>query len=349
MARSGTKSVLIYKKLIIGCVMICIVYIKMNEGGRVMKRSKKIVAVFLSCAMLVTSFLPVNAQEATNVSEEQLTEKIIESGWQGSIQNGTLCYVSDEGEKLTGIQEIDGQLYYFDDEGNAQTGWIEINGNLYYFALESGQAYRNTVQMIDGVEYEFSPEGIATEKIQDAENGNDETELENPDKEDAQENDAPDDNYQSVDTPEPEDGQDSTDTDVAAGEQQGETAEDTTISGWQTSNGIMKYYSASGEYLTGKCKVSGNWYYFDASGYRVTGWIWYNDHWYYCCPGGYMVTGWNNVNNKWYYMDPSGIMQTGYITINGLTYYLDPSSGARFENGYTPDGHYFDKDGVMII
>lgn len=81
MARNGTKSVLIYKKLIIGCVMICIVYIKMNEGGRVMKRSKKIVAVFLSCAMLVTSFLPVNAQEATNVSEEQLTEKIIESGW----------------------------------------------------------------------------------------------------------------------------------------------------------------------------------------------------------------------------------------------------------------------------
>ena len=121
-------------------------------------------------------------------------------------------------------------------------------------------------------------------------------------------------------------------------------------SGWVEDSKGVWYRFSNGTYPSnGWHYLDNNWYYFDASGYRVTGWIWYNDHWYYCCPGGYMVTGWNNVNNKWYYMDPSGIMQTGYITINGLTYYLDPSSGARFENGYTPDGHYFDKDGVMII
>ena len=36
--------------------------------------------------------------------------------------------------------------------------------------------------MIDGVEYEFSPEGIATEKIQDAETATMKQSWENPDK-----------------------------------------------------------------------------------------------------------------------------------------------------------------------
>ena len=109
-----------------------------------MRNGKKIVALLMVFTMAFSTLLPVHAQdiipEASDIGSD------IGTRWLGSIQNGTLCYVSDEGEKLTGPQEIDGQLYYFDDEGNAQTGWVEINGSLYYFALENGQAYRNTVQ-----------------------------------------------------------------------------------------------------------------------------------------------------------------------------------------------------------
>ena len=132
-----------------------------------MKNSKKIVAVFLSCAMAVTSFLPANAQEMANVeatvSEEQTADGTLESGWYGSIQEGSLSYVSESGSRVIGLHEIDGQLYYFDEAGIVKTGWMEIEGNLYYFVPETGQAYRDTVKTIDGVEYEFSLEGIASE------------------------------------------------------------------------------------------------------------------------------------------------------------------------------------------
>ena len=109
-------------------------------GGNGYENGKKIAALLMVFTMVFSTLLPVHAQdiipEASDIGQD------IGTRWQGSIQNGTLCYVSDEGEKLTGLQEIDGQLYYFDDEGNAQTGWVEINGSLYYFALENGQAYR---------------------------------------------------------------------------------------------------------------------------------------------------------------------------------------------------------------
>ena len=314
-----------------------------------MRNGKKIAALLMVFTMVFSTLLPVHAQdiipEASDIGQD------IGTRWQGSIQNGTLCYVSDEGEKLTGLQEIDGQLYYFDDEGNAQTGWVEINGSLYYFALENGQAYRNTVQMIDGVEYEFSPEGIATEKIQDAENSNDETELENPDKEDIQENDVSDDNHQSVNTPEPEEGQDSTDTDVTVDEQQEETAEDTTTSGWKTANGIMKYYSTSGEYLTGKCKVGGNWYYFDENGaclkgqwitdgdkkyYAMSdgmlriGWLSFGSTYYYCNSNAEIVTGKQKIGNSWYYFNEEGVRQQGkWITDGDKKYYAMPDGTLR--------------------
>ena len=120
-------------------------------------------------------------------------------------------------------------------------------------------------------------------------------------------------------------------------------------SGWVQDQKGVWYRFSNGTYPSnGWHYLDNHWYYFDAQGYRVTGWIWYDNHWYYSIPEGWMATGWNNVSGKWYYMGDNGIMQTGYITVDGLTYYLD-STGARLENGYTPEGHYFDNKGVMII
>ncbi len=120
-------------------------------------------------------------------------------------------------------------------------------------------------------------------------------------------------------------------------------------SGWQQDGKGIWYRFSNGSYPSnGWHFIDNQWYYFDSSGYRVTGWIWFNNSWYYCIPEGPMAKGWNNVGGKWYYMNENGVMQTGYITINGQTFYLD-STGARFESGYTPDGHYFDDNGVMVI
>lgn len=120
-------------------------------------------------------------------------------------------------------------------------------------------------------------------------------------------------------------------------------------SGWMEDSQGWWYRFSNGTYPSnGWHYLNGHWYYFDASGYRVTGWIWYNNSWYYSIPEGYMATGWNYISGKWYYMDQSGVMQTGYVTVDGLTYYLG-ADGSRLENGYTPEGHFFDNRGVMII
>ncbi len=102
-------------------------------------------------------------------------------------------------------------------------------------------------------------------------------------------------------------------------------------------------YPANGWYY-----LEDQWYYFNADGYRVTGWVNYNNDWYYLKPEGPMGTGWQFYNEKWYYLNDSGVMQTGYLTEGDKTYYLG-ADGARFENKFSPEGHYFGSDGVMVF
>ena len=105
-----------------------------------MKHSNKSIAVFMSCAIAFTAILPVNAQETKSDPEEEVTEEILEMGWNGFLRDGTLSYVSESGEKLVGFHEIDGQLYYFGDDRTVCTGWIEIDENQYFFSPENGKA-----------------------------------------------------------------------------------------------------------------------------------------------------------------------------------------------------------------
>ena len=118
--------------------------------------------------------------------------------------------------------------------------------------------------------------------------------------------------------------------------------------GWiRTGNNWTYRYANGTGPKNGWDRINDKWYYFNAAGIMQTGWIWYNDNWYYCLPDGQMATGWNDIGDKWYYLNQSGIMQTGYVPVDGHVYYCD-ISGARVENGYNPDGHLFDVNGVMI-
>ena len=208
-----------------------------------MKNGKKIVAFSLAFVMMCSVSLPVHAQSM--ISEAPMDEFVVESGWQGTIQDGTLCYISESGQRLTGVQEIDGDIYYFNEEGLVQTGWIELEGNKYYFSPETGKAYRDTSQMIDGQWYDFSNDGIAVEKISDEFQNEDVTEE-----------------SEIVESEE----EISESQDMAANDSAEDTQEDSLYTGWQTVNGALRYYSAPGEYLTGKCQVGGNWYFFDENG-----------------------------------------------------------------------------------
>ncbi|MDO4438511.1 MAG: hypothetical protein Q4B86_03575 [Eubacteriales bacterium] len=117
--------------------------------------------------------------------------------------------------------------------------------------------------------------------------------------------------------------------------------------GWVKGDAGWWYKYADGSYPRNSWqRINDKWYFFNMDGIMQTGWIWWNNCWYLALPDGSMATGWNNVNDRWYYLNPSGIMLTGYQIIDGKTYYLD-ATGARVSDGYSPDGHYFDKDGVM--
>lgn len=132
------------------------------------------------------------------------------------------------------------------------------------------------------------------------------------------------------------------------GTQQGQTPTSNVTYGWVKDANGWWYRHQDGTYPKSSWQhIDDQWYFFNEAGYMKTGWIFWSGSWYYALPEGPMAKGWNNVNEKWYYFNEAGIMLTGYQVIDGKTYFLD-ASGARFQNGTTPDGHVFDANGVML-
>lgn len=73
------------------------------------------------------------------------------------VSKGNTYYFDSDGNKLTGVADINGTKYYFDTEGIRQTGWQEIEGAKYYFNAEG--AAQTGWQMIDGDTYYFDQGG----------------------------------------------------------------------------------------------------------------------------------------------------------------------------------------------
>lgn len=95
-----------------------------------------------------------------------------------------LYYLDENGEKLTGEQEINGipyvfydngylrtnwvttasgkRYYYSPDDGNIVLGWVTHQENKYYVTLMEGKLV-NQYRTIDGVYYHFDADGVATE------------------------------------------------------------------------------------------------------------------------------------------------------------------------------------------
>ena len=81
------------------------------------------------------------------------------------------------------------------------------------------------------------------------------------------------------------------------------------------------------------------------------GWQRAADHvrwWWQNTDGTYPASQWKEINGQWYYFDADGYMATGWVQVNGLYYYLDPTSGAMYANRYTPDNCWVDVNGVWI-
>lgn len=98
---------------------------------------------------------------------------------------GNLYYLDDEGNKLVGAACIDGIPYSFDPDGGLYTGWQTVYGKRYYYRPDTGnivlgwfmyvghQYYItlmdgklvNQYRTIDGKDYHFDSDGVATEVV----------------------------------------------------------------------------------------------------------------------------------------------------------------------------------------
>ena len=286
-----------------------------------------------------------------------------QEGWNGTVEANDRCYIDSEGNKLIGLNCIEGKWYYFDENGYLKTGWQTVEEKTYYFSLETGERYENGAYMIEDEEYTFDENGEVISKI---------------DSEDSAENGLTDTSDSII-----EDTQENSQTNQS--EQDGvlpETEEVVTIyQDWQRASEGWYYYDSFGNKVTGWLQLGNNWYYLDGSnaeylglmvtgpkkeingytyffeggGVMQTGWITQPEGRYYAYAGGNQAYGWQQIGNKWYYFDRSnqeypGLMVTGCSkVIGGKTYYFDENGAMQTGWLRQPEGwYYMDANGNRI-
>ncbi|MCI9541721.1 MAG: glycoside hydrolase [Lachnospiraceae bacterium] len=78
----------------------------------------------------------------------------------GKMQTGWLGnqYLNPEGKLLTGWVQVDGSWYYLNEETGKTFGWLQLEDIWYYFDTD-GKMLANQTATIDGVDYQFAPDG----------------------------------------------------------------------------------------------------------------------------------------------------------------------------------------------
>lgn len=291
-----------------------------------------------------SSELKTPEEQRPNLKEDQF------SGW---ISEGSSRYYLNNGNRLTGMQNIDGSVYYFDpahdgaltygwlftnnkwfyadQTGALVSGWRYIGGQWYWFDSLEGCAMATGRRVIDGHPYLLGAYGLVSGWCLDGE--------------------------------------------VWYYGQNGEiltgwlfsgnkwywldSANDGAMSKGIVCVGSSKYYlSESGAMAVGWAFDGLNWYYAESSGALASGWrliggAWYwldgtNDHkmvtgftaignnQYHFSDSGALSFGWFLSDGGWYFSEPSnasGIVKTGWLTVNGTYYYLDPIADGKMSVG----------------
>ena len=113
------------------------------------------------------------------------------------------------------------------------------------------------------------------------------------------------------------------------------------------------YLNEDGTMKTGWLEDGGNWYYLKDSGAMASDeWVTSGSSTYYMTEAGTMASGWAEDNGEWYYLDPnSGAMTTGWVQSGDTWYYMDPATGAMVSDGEVEVNgttYKFDANGAWI-
>ena len=88
------------------------------------------------------------------ISAEETT-----TGWVVN-QSDKVCYIGEDGEKYTGLCEIEGETYYFAPNGPLRYGWFDVDGKRLFFDLETGALKTGWVHYMDNRFY-CDPEKVS--------------------------------------------------------------------------------------------------------------------------------------------------------------------------------------------
>jgi LAS superfamily LD-carboxypeptidase LdcB len=125
----------------------------------------KVIAIFIaattmcSCTFRSEATIADETKEPIIVPTEVSTGTIpVEppTGW-FSDENGKYYITEENGEKITGFYEIEGETYYFLESGYLHTGWLEEDEKKYYFQEDGAMA--KGIISIDDNDYHFASNG----------------------------------------------------------------------------------------------------------------------------------------------------------------------------------------------
>lgn len=119
------------------------------------------------------------------------------------------------------------------------------------------------------------------------------------------------------------------------------------LTGWQSVEEEMYYFSPEGSMATGWQSIDGQRYYFNDNGTMRTGWLELDGKRYYLTENGNPYSGWlEEEGERWYFAD--GEMHTGWLEQPEGTYLLDgeghPLTGWTEYEGLR---YYLDEEGIL--
>lgn len=269
---------------------------------------------------------PDNVIEAPDKTLPRDDEPAAPEGWQE--ESGKRTYWRD-GQRLTGIQTVDGVDYLFGEDGVMTTGWgIDPKTGSWCYAdvdgaLRTGWLQKNGSWYLLGADHlmltGWLQEGGFTYYL--AKSGAMQTQ------------------WALVD-----------------GGWYWLGSSGALHTGWAWLGGNWYYLdpAQNGRTVTdGAAQVDGAWYAFDASGHMASsGWALTGGSWYLAEGSGALKTGWQRVNGTWYYLSPADAkMATGDTVVDGKSYHLD-DSGAMVASTWVRDAtgvwRWYGADGALV-
>ena len=244
---------------------------------------------------------------------------IDQSGWD-VLDNGGQCYLDEDGDPITGWQELDSKIYYFDPESYAmQIRWLELEDGRYY--LGDDGVRQTGWQTINDARYYLGENGAMHTGWLDQDEGrmylNDKGNPHSGWLKLADGTYYLDENYfMHTGWLELDDTRYYLDEDGSLHK------------GWLEQEEGKYYLSKEGIPQTGWLEDGGNFYYLNESGIMQTGWLELDTGKYYLCGDGTRYTGWLEVDDNKYYLKEDGTAAKGKLVIDGEAYFFT-STGAN--------------------